>query len=99
MTLSPRPKNGLDHEQSEALGQFRRHLGRHRQLLPGDHGIDQRRPVMSERGTDGRLDLLGPLDTEAADAGRLGHRREIRVFQLHPEIEEAGRLLLELDEA
>ena len=44
-------------------------------------------------------DLGWVFEPHAADADGFGHRREIRVLEFRAEIEEAGGLLLQLDEA
>jgi len=44
------------------------------------------------------LDLGGVFDPDSANANRFGHFREVRILEVHSEIEKAGGLLLQLDE-
>ncbi len=54
---------------------------------------------MGERGGDPFLHLGWILEADAADPDGLRHRRKVRILELGPEVEKAGGLLLELDEA
>ena len=45
------------------------------------------------------LDVARIFEPDAANADRLGHGGEIRILELGAEVQEARRLLLELDEA
>src|SRR6478672_9763585 len=97
--VAPPAQYSLQHEKREALGHFQGDGRRHRELRSVHHGIDEDRPVMGESGGDAVIRLARIFESNAPYADGLGHGREIRVLQVHSEIEEAGGLLLQLDEA
>ena len=80
-------------------GLVERGLGRHDELLPRAHHIDQRRAVVRQRLAQRAFELLRILDPHAFDAHRIGHGGEVGVLELAAGIEEAARLHLHLDEA
>ena len=54
---------------------------------------------MRERLRDAVVDFGRIFKANAADPDGFGHRREVRIDKLGAEVEETGRLLLQLDEA
>src|SRR6267154_1384504 len=92
-------ENGLQHVKREALRHLHSYFRRHRQLQAVDDRIDEHRTGMSQGFGELRLHLRRILDAHALDADGLGHGREVRIDELGSGVKEAGRLLLELDEA
>src|SRR6267143_2466521 len=88
----------LEHEQAEPFHLLERDGGRHRQLLPVHWHLDQRRTVVLERLRDHRPDLIRRLRPEPEQAGGLGDPGEIRIVKVGGEVEDSGRLHLQLDE-
>src|SRR5271170_5615313 len=79
--VAPAAENGIDHIKRETLGHFDGDGGRHRELLPVHYGIDQHRPVVSERSRNTRLHVRRVLKPDTADAHSLRHGGEIRVLE------------------
>ena len=89
----------LHHVEGEPLGHFEGDRGRHGELSPVDDGIDKNGAVVRECSGDSVVNLARVFDPNAANPDGFGHCRKIRIVELGPVLQEAGRLLLELDEA
>jgi len=88
----PPIEDSFEHEQPKFMRLIEGRGRRHDQLLTRADDIEKRRSVMLEHFLNCGWKVLGRLDANALDTHGLGHCGEIRIGQITPGIEEAGRL-------
>src|SRR5580692_12154263 len=88
--VRPAVHHGFNHEKREPLCHLQGDLGWNRELLAVDYGIDEHRSIVRESSRDAWLDIGRFFESDPADANRLSHLGEVRIFERCAEVKKSG---------